>query len=273
MVRPGDVVLDIGTGTGILAAAAARAGARRVYAVEAGAIGKAAQAVFETNGLSDRVTLIEGWSTEIDLPEKADVLVSEILSHDVFGESVLETTLDARQRLLKPGARLIPAQLSIFALPVVVPDKWLSTQLFTPANTRQWQEWYQVAFTPLVALMQTRPLQLGAKPDTIGEWTVLSEPAPLLRVDLTTVDLSPLEGTATHTATGSGRLNGVVLYFEAALSPTTRFTTHPLQKPRAAHWINPVWVFPGVDLKSGDRFKLTLRYKTDSDGLSVSQPD
>jgi predicted RNA methylase len=57
-VRPGDVVLDIGTGSGVLAIAAARAGARRVYAVEASDIAEVAEQVFAANGVQDRVTLI-----------------------------------------------------------------------------------------------------------------------------------------------------------------------------------------------------------------------
>ena len=73
-VRRGDVVLDIGTGTGIYAIAAARAGARHVYAVEAGRIAKAARTLFEANGVADRITLIRGLSTRITLPERADVL-------------------------------------------------------------------------------------------------------------------------------------------------------------------------------------------------------
>lgn len=73
-VRPGDVVLNIGTG--VLAVAAARAGARRVYAVEASDIAEVAGRVFAANGVQDRVTLIPGWSRTVDLPEPVDVLVA-----------------------------------------------------------------------------------------------------------------------------------------------------------------------------------------------------
>jgi predicted O-methyltransferase YrrM len=76
-VRPGDVVLDIGTRSGVLAIAAARAGARRVYAVEASDIAEVAERVFATNGVQDKVTLIPGWSRHIELPEPADLLVSD----------------------------------------------------------------------------------------------------------------------------------------------------------------------------------------------------
>ncbi len=72
-VRPGDVVLDLGTGRGVLAIAAVRAGARRVYAVEASDIAEVAERVFAANGVQDRVELIVGWSRQIELPEPADL--------------------------------------------------------------------------------------------------------------------------------------------------------------------------------------------------------
>jgi Ribosomal protein L11 methyltransferase (PrmA) len=121
-VRPGDVVLDIGTGSGVLSVAAARAGARRVYAVEATDIASVAERVFEVYGVQDRVSLLSGWSRQIELPEKADLLVAEIIGNEPFEEEILETTLDARQRLLKPGARLIPHALTLLARPVQPPS-------------------------------------------------------------------------------------------------------------------------------------------------------
>jgi Ribosomal protein L11 methyltransferase (PrmA) len=103
-VRPGDIVLDIGTGSGVLAIAAARAGARHVYAVEASDIADVAERVFAANGVQGRVTLIRGWSREIELPEPADLLVAEVIGNEPLEEEILETTLDARRRLLKPNA-------------------------------------------------------------------------------------------------------------------------------------------------------------------------
>ena len=121
-MRPDDVVVDIGTGSGVLAIAAARAGARHVYAVEASDIADVAERVFACNGVQDRVTLIRGWSREIELPEPADLLVAELIGNEPFEEEILETTLDARRRLLKPGARLIPHTLELVARPLRIPD-------------------------------------------------------------------------------------------------------------------------------------------------------
>ena len=117
-VRPGDVVLDIGTGSGVLAIAAARAGARHVYAVEASDIAEVAERVFAVNDMADRITLVAGWSRQIELPEPPDLLVSEVIGNEPFEEEILETTLDARCRLLKPGARRAPNALTLFARPL-----------------------------------------------------------------------------------------------------------------------------------------------------------
>ena len=88
--------------------AAAPAGAKRVYAIEVRPIAEVAARFFQGSGLGDRITLIRGNSTEISLPERADVLVSEIIGNDPLAEQVLDTaTCDAVARLLKPGARLI----------------------------------------------------------------------------------------------------------------------------------------------------------------------
>ena len=77
-VRPGSVVLDVGTGTGIFALLACRLGARRVYAVEPGDSIHLARAAARDAGYADRVEFIQGISTEVDLPERADVMVSDL---------------------------------------------------------------------------------------------------------------------------------------------------------------------------------------------------
>jgi precorrin-6B methylase 2 len=105
----------------VLAVAAAKAGVRRVYAVESSDIAEVAERVFEANGVRDTVTLVTGWSREIELPERADALVSEIIGNEPFEEEILETTLDARRRHLEPGARLIPNALTLIAKPLLIP--------------------------------------------------------------------------------------------------------------------------------------------------------
>jgi ribosomal protein L11 methylase PrmA len=165
VIDTGDVVVDIGTGTGVLAIAAAWAGARHVYAIESSAtMGECAQEIFEANGLADRITLLKGWSTRLELPERADVLVSEIIGNEPLGEEVLEVTADARKRLLKPEARLIPGKVRIVGLPVTGPHSELSERLPTTENLRNWRSSYGMDFSPLAQRARNPPPAFFIKP-------------------------------------------------------------------------------------------------------------
>ena len=183
-VRPGDVVVDVGTGTGVLAVAAARAGAKRVYAIEEGGVADAANQVFAANGVADRVTLVRGRSTTVELPERADVLVSEILGSDPLAEDIVSVFRDARRRWLRPDARLIPQSLDVLLLPVDLPDGYLSTRTFTGENVARWRAGLGVNFDPLVDFA-ARIANLGhIKPQEAREWNAVGEPLLVARIDL-----------------------------------------------------------------------------------------
>ena len=116
-IKPGMTVFEIGTGTGILAMLAARAGARHVYTCERRAdVAAAASAIIERNGLADRITVIpkeaEAVELGLDLPERADLFVAEIVDNTLLGEMVLPLTQLARARFLKPEAILLPHTVS-----------------------------------------------------------------------------------------------------------------------------------------------------------------
>src|SRR3954447_1597404 len=78
VVKSGDVVLDIGAGTGIFSLLAARAGARRVHAVDVNPAVWLLGDLAAENGLSDRIQIHQCSSIGLELPEPVDVVVSDL---------------------------------------------------------------------------------------------------------------------------------------------------------------------------------------------------
>jgi len=122
-VKPGDVVVDLGAGLGILSLIAARAGAARVHAIEKGDAAQLMRRVVERNGFSDTIVIHEAHSRDVALERPADVLVSETLGSFALDENTLPYTRDARERLLRPGAAMIPRRLEPFLAPVELPEE------------------------------------------------------------------------------------------------------------------------------------------------------
>ena len=117
-VHPGDVVLDIGTGTGLLAIFAIQLGASRVYAIEQGDIVNVAEEVVAKNGISnEQIRFLKGHSSQVELPERVDLVVAELIGSFGLEESIIPVLSDARERFLKPGGRLLPSWLDLYVAP------------------------------------------------------------------------------------------------------------------------------------------------------------
>ena len=120
-VKPGSVVVDIGTGTGIFALLACRRGARRVYAIEPDDAIQVAREIAKANGYDDRIDFIQAKSTDVNLPERADVIVADIGGILPWFQRHLASIADARQRFLAPGGVLIPQADTVWAAVVEAP--------------------------------------------------------------------------------------------------------------------------------------------------------
>ena len=117
-VKMGDVVLDLGCGTGIMSYFACIAGAKRVYAVEQGSVIELAEHICQKNGFQERITFIHDWSTNIDLPQKVDVIISETIGNLGFEEGILGWVMDARERLLSERGSIIPGRIEMIIVPI-----------------------------------------------------------------------------------------------------------------------------------------------------------
>ncbi|XP_042061946.1 protein arginine N-methyltransferase PRMT10-like [Salvia splendens] len=114
----GKVVLDVGTGSGILAIWSAQAGARKVYAVEATKMSEHARELVKANKLQDVVEVIEGSMEDIALPEKVDVIISEWMGYFLLRESMFDSVLFARDRWLNSGGVMYPSHARMWISPI-----------------------------------------------------------------------------------------------------------------------------------------------------------
>ncbi|HEY2514638.1 MAG TPA: 50S ribosomal protein L11 methyltransferase [Polyangiaceae bacterium] len=271
VVRPGDVVLDLGTGSGILAAAAAQAGARHVYAIEARGVARVAREVFAKNGLAERITLLEGWSTQVSIPERADVLLSELIGDELLSERAVESIADARRRLLKPDARIVPSGARLVALPLTVPDDVLRRGALPSAILTEWRARYGVDLWPLADAVRTAKPCLFVQPHDARDWAAPVSPLPLATLDFRTLERSAHAGRVTEIAQARGRIDGVLVYNELALAPGLELSLHPARATPENHWKNPLYFTPApLFVEPGDEVAVTFELGGPDDSTSVS---
>lgn len=105
----GKVVLDVGTGTGVLAIWAAQAGARRVFAVEGTSVAQHAETMAKAHGFGSVIEVLRGRMEDVQLPEPVDVIVSEWMGYFLLRESMIQSVIFARDRWLRPGGVMYPS--------------------------------------------------------------------------------------------------------------------------------------------------------------------
>lgn len=120
-VTPDDVVVDVGTGSGILAVLAAKAGARKVYAIERGGVADLAERVFRENGVSDRIELLRMDARDARFPQPPTVIVTETLGALGIEEDIVSLLKLLRARCA-PNAKLIPHMLRMYIAPLSDPQ-------------------------------------------------------------------------------------------------------------------------------------------------------
>lgn len=144
----GRVVVDVGAGSGILSLFAAQAGAKHVYAVEASEMAEYAHRLVAGNpSLGQRITIVKGKVEEVELPEKADILISEPMGTLLVNERMLESYVIARDRFLVPNGKMFPTVGRIHMAPFS--DEFLFVEIANKALFWQQQNYYGVDLTPL----------------------------------------------------------------------------------------------------------------------------
>lgn len=216
-VTPHSLVLEIGSGTGILAMMAARAGARSVVTCEmVPAIARQAAEIVAQNGYADRVRVIAKHSdkldVEADLGGRADILVSEIVGNNLLGESVSPAHEHAVRHLLKPGAQVIPARGSIRVA--------LAHHTLKPPDLTNIAGFDLSAF----AVLARRVRQLSVDDPQL---TLRSEASDLFVFDFASPAYCPPADFSFDCVSTGGEVNGIVQWIALTLDEITRYENQP----------------------------------------------
>jgi len=205
-VRPGDVVLDIGTGTGIFPLFACRFGASRVHAIESAPHIQVARETAAANGVQERVIFHEGSSRRIELPERVDVIVSDLRGQlPMFRQSLL-AIIDARRRFLAPGGRIIAERDDLWMAPVEAPN--LAKAFRQPWCENPWG-FDLSAGLPLAANTVAR--------GPVGAQQLLAAPMLYAAVDYVRAETAELQARAQMRIERDGEADGLATWFDAVL--------------------------------------------------------
>jgi protein arginine N-methyltransferase 1 len=251
-IGPDSVVLDIGTGTGIHALLACKFGARKVYAVEPNEAIHLAQELARANGFADRIEFIQNISTRVILPEKADVIVSDLRGVLPLYEGHITSIIDARQRHLAPGGALIPRRDTLSVSLVEAPSVY--DEIIKPWNypyglameeakqlvLNSWVEESTATFSKRNLLMESQI------------WTVLD----YLSIDNPNVE--PLN--VTQKATRDGTAHGLWMWFDAEITDELCICNGPQSEKTAK--VYGCGFFPllvPVVVNQGDMITLNIR--------------
>ncbi len=244
VVRPGDVVMDLGAGTGVLGMMACEAGAKRVYSVEGGGMIQMARKLIAANGFQDRVICIKGLSTRVNLPEKVDVVVADQIGRFGFEPGVLQLFEDVKRRLLKPEGRTVPSTIELWAAPVEVFDLWSNIDFWSrkPAG-------FDFAPAGVVARNTGYPVRLERS-------NLLGAPARLCSLEATSA--APFRAEAALEVERAGTLHGIGGWFSAQLSRQVVMTNSPLSEERIGRRDVYFPIENPLEVRAGDRLKLSM---------------
>ena len=147
----GKIVADVGSGTGILSLFAAKAGAKKVYAIECSEIANISEKIIKDNGYENVISIIRGESETVELPEKVDIIISEWMGYSLYYEVMLPAVLAIRDKYLKEGGSILPSEATLYLNAIDDPE-------YRSTNLNYWDDVYNFNFSAMRELALKEPV-------------------------------------------------------------------------------------------------------------------
>jgi len=250
-IRPGDVVVDLGCGFGILGLMCLRAGAARVWGIDRTEAIEIARETAARAGLGDRYHCLREHSFRAELPELADVIICDHVGFFGLDYGIIAALGDARCRFLKPGGRVIPGTISLKIAGISSNDCRRSADAWADASIPAEFHWLREYGTN------------SKHPHDFKAADLATESGDLLTINLDGECPDSVEGQIDLVATRDGAIDGVGGWFECELVPGVSMSNSPLDPDRIRR--EQVF-FPferGLDAMTGDRICTTMNVRHD----------
>ena len=245
-VRPGDVVAEIGCGPGVFSLLACQAGARRVFAIEIDDCIQVARQLAAANGFAERIEFFQGDSRKIELPERANVVLSDIRGTLPLSGHAIASLDDARRRFLAPGGVMIPQCDTLKAAIAEAGE-------FHSRLTAPWKR-----LVPGLDLSCSLPMVLNQKyGPSLKKEQLLTDPQTWAVLDYTAGAGKGACATLDFCALRSGTAHGVVLWFDAKLVGEFGYSSGPEGTSTIYGQVFLPWLEP-VRLSEGEHVCVAL---------------
>jgi len=245
-VRPGDAVVDLGCGPGVFALLACKAGARRVYAIDVDGVVDFGRQLTAANGFGDRILFLRGDSRQIHLPERVNIVVSDVRCVLPLHSNAIDTIENARDRFLEKGGCLLPLKDTLFAAIVELPEHY--GQL-----TRAWSAVPQLDLSSGLPLVLNTVYRHHIKPQQ-----VLSNSRPWHVLDYTKGAKIPAQARLELPITRTTVAHGIGIWFQTQLAGDIGYSTEPDSLETVYGHLFLPWLEP-VFLREGEICSVDLR--------------
>jgi type I protein arginine methyltransferase len=251
-VHPGDTVIDLGTGLGILAFFAAQQGAKKVYAIDHSKIILAAEQVARSNAIQ-RVEFLQIHSKQLSLDAPVDVIIHDQIGNFLLDEDMVENICELRDRLLKKGGRILPDTFDLFIEPVKIIDAQ-HVPLIKDMHV------HGIDFSTLQENVAEEDYSYLWKTDPASVEFFLCDPQPIYSFNLQTIHPGDVPDTLEYARVvqHAGRLDGFIVYFQCAFDEDILITSGPFQN-RATSWKYCLLRVDSQVFKAGDMLHFQLQ--------------
>ena len=193
--------------------------------------------IVKQNGFEDKITILKGKMEEVEMPvDKVDIIISEWMGYFLLYESMLDVVLDARDKYLVPGGKILPDKCSMHIAAI-------EDQEYKKEKLTFWNDIYGFNMRCITPCVLVEPLV-----DTIKPSVIVSSVNKFFEFDINTVKKEDLDFSAHYELTMNrhDRIHGVCCWFDIEfgnLDNVVRFSTGP--RAEYTHWKSTIFYFDG----------------------------